>query len=119
MEGKIAQSLASKVEKQFGKAERKEALMQSLGEHFVEKYLPNATWNPQILVSMFSGLTVCGGGGEGGEGGNLPMAIWNLQTSRSETSVLTVCVWGGGGGVHMPPKMTWNPQILLVRTLNV
>lgn len=67
MEGKIAQSLASKVEKQFGKAERKEALMQSLGEHFVEKYLPNATWNPQILVSMFSGLTVCGGGG-GGEG---------------------------------------------------
>lgn len=49
MEGKIAQSLASKVEKQFGKAERKEALMQSLGEHFVEKYLPNATWNPQIL----------------------------------------------------------------------
>lgn len=63
MEGKIAQSLASKVEKQFGKAERKEALMQSLGEHFVEKYLPNATWNPQILVSMFSGLTVCGGGG--------------------------------------------------------
>lgn len=68
MEGKIAQSLASKVEKQFGKAERKEALMQSLGEHFVEKYLPNATWNPQILVSMFSGLTVCGGGGEGGRG---------------------------------------------------
>lgn len=66
MEGKIAQSLASKVEKQFGKAERKEALMQSLGEHFVEKYLPNATWNPQILVSMFSGLTVCGGGGGGG-----------------------------------------------------
>lgn len=65
MEGKIAQSLASKVEKQFGKAERKEALMQSLGEHFVEKYLPNATWNPQILVSMFSGLTVCGGGGGG------------------------------------------------------
>lgn len=115
MEGKIAQSLASKVEKQFGKAERKEALMQSLGEHFVEKYLPNATWNPQILVSMFSGLTVCGGGG----GGNLPMAIWNLQTSRSETSVLTVCVWGEGGGVHMPHKMTWNPQILLVRTLNV
>lgn len=68
MEGKIAQSLASKVEKQFGKAERKEALMQSLGEHFVEKYLPNATWNPQILVSMFSGLTVCGGGGGGGRG---------------------------------------------------
>lgn len=63
MEGKIAQSLASKVEKQFGKAERKEALMQSLGEHFVEKYLPNATWNPQILVSMFSGLTVCVGVG--------------------------------------------------------
>lgn len=64
MEGKIAQSLASKVEKQFGKAERKEALMQSLGEHFVEKYLPNATWNPQILVSMFRGETVGVGGRE-------------------------------------------------------
>ncbi|XP_078336716.1 uncharacterized protein LOC111135431 isoform X1 [Crassostrea virginica] len=49
MEAKVAQSLASKVEKQFGKAERKEALMQSLGELFVEKYLPKATWNPQIL----------------------------------------------------------------------
>lgn len=35
-------------------------------------------------------------------------------------SVDSVCGGGGGGeGVHMPPKMTWNPQILLVRTLNV
>ncbi|XP_062597302.1 uncharacterized protein LOC134258744 isoform X2 [Saccostrea cucullata] len=49
MEAKIAQSLASKVEKQFSKPERKEALIQTLGEVFVEKYLPKATWNPQIL----------------------------------------------------------------------
>ena len=54
MEAKVAQSLASKVEKQFGKAERKEALMQSLGELFVEKYLPKATWNPQILVRILN-----------------------------------------------------------------
>lgn len=117
MEGKIAQSLASKVEKQFGKAERKEALMQSLGEHFVEKYLPNATWNPQILVSMFSGLTVCGGGRGGGQPPNGYLEPADIQVRN--LSVDSVCVGGGGGGVHMPPKMTWNPQILLVRTLNV
>lgn len=50
MEDKISQSLASKVEKQFGKPERKEALLQILGELFVEKYLPKASRNPQILV---------------------------------------------------------------------
>ncbi|XP_056008915.1 uncharacterized protein LOC125662842 isoform X2 [Ostrea edulis] len=49
MEDKISQSLASKVEKQFGKPERKEALLQILGELFVEKYLPKASRNPQIL----------------------------------------------------------------------
>lgn len=82
MEGKIAQSLASKVEKQFGKAERKEALMQSLGEHFVEKYLPNATWNPQILVSMFSGLTVCVGGWGGGRRRRGAASQWLSGTCR-------------------------------------
>jgi citrate lyase gamma subunit len=50
MEDKISKSLASKVEKQFGRPERKEALLQILGTLFVEKYLPKATRNPQILV---------------------------------------------------------------------
>lgn len=100
MEGKIAQSLASKVEKQFGKAERKEALMQSLGEHFVEKYLPNATWNPQILVSMFSGLTVCGGGGGGG-GGQPPNGYLEpADIQVRNLSVDSVCGGEGGGGPH-------------------
>lgn len=100
MEGKIAQSLASKVEKQFGKAERKEALMQSLGEHFVEKYLPNATWNPQILVSMFSGLTVCGGGGGGGQPPNGYLEPADIQVRN--LSVDSVCVWEGGGSTCLP-----------------
>ena len=60
-----------------------------------------------------------GGRGEGrGCGrGSLPMAILNpAGILVRNLSVDSVCV---EGGVHMPPKMTWNPQILLVRTLNV
>lgn len=107
MEGKIAQSLASKVEKQFGKAERKEALMQSLGEHFVEKYLPNATWNPQILVSMFSGLTVCVGVGGA-------TSQWLSGTCRhpGQKPQCWQCVCGGGGSTYLPrwlgtPRFCW------------
>lgn len=41
-----------KVERQFGKPERKEALLQNLGIPFVSKYLPDADWNPQLLVRI-------------------------------------------------------------------
>ncbi|CAC5371615.1 unnamed protein product [Mytilus coruscus] len=49
IEDKIAESLTLKVERQFGKPERKEALLQNLGGPFVSKYLPDADWNPQLL----------------------------------------------------------------------
>ncbi|CAG2205966.1 unnamed protein product [Mytilus edulis] len=49
IEDKIAESLTLKVERQFGKPERKEALLQNLGIPFVSKYLPDADWNPQLL----------------------------------------------------------------------
>jgi len=42
--------LAQRVEKQFLKADRKEAIMQILGQDFTDKYLPNAKRNPWILV---------------------------------------------------------------------
>lgn len=49
IEDKIAESLTLKVERQFGKPERKEALLQNLGGPFVSRYLPDADWNPQLL----------------------------------------------------------------------
>lgn len=45
-----------KVERQFGKPERKEALLQNLGLPFVTKYLPDAEWNPQLLVGSVKNI---------------------------------------------------------------
>lgn len=49
MEDRISQVLAQRVEKQFLKPERKEALLQILGQDFVDKYLPTAKHNPWVL----------------------------------------------------------------------
>lgn len=48
----MSQVLAQKVEKQFLKADRKEALLQILGQDFADKYLPTAKRNPWVLVCM-------------------------------------------------------------------
>ncbi|XP_053375803.1 uncharacterized protein LOC123533294 isoform X1 [Mercenaria mercenaria] len=49
IEDRISQVLAQRVEKQFLKPERKEALLQILGQDFTDKYLPTAKRNPWVL----------------------------------------------------------------------
>ncbi|KAL4223925.1 hypothetical protein ACF0H5_017387 [Mactra antiquata] len=49
IEDRISQVLAQRVEKQFLKADRKEALLQILGQDFTDKYLPTAKRNPWVL----------------------------------------------------------------------
>ncbi|XP_052270374.1 uncharacterized protein LOC127871467 isoform X3 [Dreissena polymorpha] len=49
IEDRISFILAQRVEKQFLKPERKEALLQLLGQDFVDKYLPTARRNPWVL----------------------------------------------------------------------
>jgi len=44
--------LAQRVEKQFLKPDRKEALLTILGQDFTDKYLPTARRNPWVLVSV-------------------------------------------------------------------
>ena len=57
MEERISQVLANRVEKQFQKPDRKEALLQLLGQDFTDQYLPNAQRNPGILVNNFSEMS--------------------------------------------------------------
>lgn len=49
IEDRISQVLAQRVEKQFLKVDRKEALLQILGQDFTDKYLPTAKRNPWVL----------------------------------------------------------------------
>lgn len=49
IEDRIGQVLAQRVEKQFLKPDRKEALLQILGQDFTDKYLPTAKRNPWAL----------------------------------------------------------------------
>ncbi|XP_052283924.1 uncharacterized protein LOC127880641 isoform X2 [Dreissena polymorpha] len=49
IEDRISFILAQRVEKQFLKPERKKALLQLLGQDFVNKYLPTARRNPWVL----------------------------------------------------------------------
>ena len=44
--------LANRVEKQFQKTDRKEALLQLLGQDFTDRYLPNAKHDPWVLVRI-------------------------------------------------------------------
>ncbi|XP_052800410.1 uncharacterized protein LOC128231514 isoform X2 [Mya arenaria] len=49
IEDRIAYIMAQRVEKQFLKPERKEALLSLLGQDFTDKYLPSARRNPWVL----------------------------------------------------------------------
>ncbi|ESP04135.1 hypothetical protein LOTGIDRAFT_237550 [Lottia gigantea] len=49
LEAKLARELANRVEKQFDHLERKEMLLDLLGNQFVQEFLPNVQRNPTLL----------------------------------------------------------------------
>ncbi|KAJ8313048.1 hypothetical protein KUTeg_010421 [Tegillarca granosa] len=49
---KIARELVFKIEKHFQKPKRREAILQTLGQLFVQKYLPDVTLLPQVLIIL-------------------------------------------------------------------
>ncbi|KAK7475022.1 hypothetical protein BaRGS_00033703 [Batillaria attramentaria] len=55
LEGRVAQLLATRVERQFSHPQRKEMLLELLGRHFVDTYLSHVKRDPQVLDANHMG----------------------------------------------------------------